>query len=50
MNSKPTGGSRRMPASQQQPPWSTEVQAARKTALKEAKPCVLILNGDSGAL
>jgi hypothetical protein len=33
-----------------QPPWRTDVQATRETALSEARPCVIILNADSGAL
>ncbi len=34
----------------QRPPWWTDVKAARKAALLAAKPCVIILNADSGAL
>jgi hypothetical protein len=49
MNSNPTVKSRRRPASQP-PPWLLDVPAARKTALQQAKPFVLILNIDSGAL
>jgi hypothetical protein len=31
-------------------PWWTDVKAARQTALRNSKPCVIILNADSGAL
>jgi hypothetical protein len=50
MTSKPAVKTARIPASQQQPPWYTEAQTARKTALDEARPCVLILNADHSAL
>jgi hypothetical protein len=33
-----------------QPPWRTDVRAARETALAEERPCVLILNADFSAL
>jgi hypothetical protein len=33
-----------------QPPWRTDVRAARETALAAERACVLILNADSGAL
>lgn len=31
-------------------PWRTDVEAARRAALKNHQPCVLILNVDSSAL
>jgi hypothetical protein len=35
---------------QRQAPWRTDVVAARRAALRQGKPCVLILNVDSSAL
>lgn len=32
------------------PPWRLDTREAREAALKEAKPCVLILHVDSSAL
>jgi len=37
-------------ASMRQPPWWVDAQVARRTALNDARPCVLILNADSSAL
>lgn len=34
----------------QRPAWWSDAEAARKAALSEARPCVLILNVDSSAL
>lgn len=34
---------------EQKAPWRTDVKEARELALKEGKPCVLILNVDAGA-
>jgi hypothetical protein len=35
---------------QDAPPWSEDVPAARAQALKEGRPCVLILHVDASAL
>jgi hypothetical protein len=32
------------------PPWRTDVRAARREALREGRPCVLLLNIESSAL
>ena len=37
-------------ASGARPAWWTDARAAREAALGAARPCVLILNADSGAL
>lgn len=31
-------------------PWQTDVKTVRENALKEGKPCVIILHVNSGAL
>jgi hypothetical protein len=33
----------------QDAPWSGDASAARRTALEAKKPCVLLVNADSGA-
>lgn len=37
-------------AGEMSPPWQTDVRAARASALKEGKPCVLIVHVDAPAL
>jgi hypothetical protein len=31
-------------------PWYTDASAGRRAALRDGKPCVILLNADSGAL
>jgi hypothetical protein len=42
--------SRAKKAPSRQVPWFTDVEAARRTALMDGRPCALILNADSWAL
>lgn len=50
MRSKPATADKPEPELRQKPPWLLEARAARNKALDEARPCILILNADSGAL